>query len=282
MKKYAIIFIFVDKTAHIHNPENKKIEFERLTRKYLFICMTNSFFNFMKTKFLKVIADLKFAISLLILIIIVIILGSIIEQDKPIEYYQQNYPENKLFFGLLNWKFIEKIGIDHLYKTSWFIFLLGIFGLSLIACTFSQQFPIVIFSRRCYFRELKIFDITTSINYLKNGKFLNNLISQGYLTYQQKTNLYSTKGLVGRIAPIFVHLSIILVLVGSIISALFGFNVQELIAKSEIIHIQNVVNSGPFSKFSQEIIRVNDFWINYYKTDKTKQFYSNISILRKY
>jgi len=213
------------------------------------------------------------------LIIIVIILGSIIEQDKPIEYYQQNYPENKLFFGLLNWKFIEKIGIDHLYKTSWFIFLLGIFGLSLIACTFSQQFPIVIFSRRCYFRELKIFDITTSINYLKNGKFLNNLISQGYLTYQQKTNLYSTKGLVGRIAPIFVHLSIILVLVGSIISALFGFNVQELIAKSEIIHIQNVVNSGPFSKFSQEIIRVNDFWINYYKTDKTKQFYSNISIL---
>jgi cytochrome c biogenesis protein len=73
----------------------------------------------MKIKILRILADLKFAISLLIIIIIVITLGSVIEQDKPLEFYQQNYPENKLVFGLLNWKIIQKIGIDHLYKTIW-------------------------------------------------------------------------------------------------------------------------------------------------------------------
>jgi cytochrome c biogenesis protein len=234
----------------------------------------------MKTKILKMIANLKFAIILLLLITIVIVIGSIIEQDKPLEFYQQNYPEKESIFGFLNWKFIQITGIDHLYRTAWFISLLIIFGASLISCTFLQQFPIVKFSRRCNFNISKITDIETSINYSNNGKFLNKIISNGYFTYQQKTNLYSIKGLLGRISPIFVHLSILLILFGSIISALGGFNIQELVPKSEVIHLQNIIISGPLSKFSQEPIRVNDFWINYYKENKKiKQFYSNISIL---
>jgi cytochrome c biogenesis protein len=233
----------------------------------------------MKIKILRILADLKFAISLLIIIIIVITLGSVIEQDKPLEFYQQNYPENKLVFGLLNWKIIQKIGIDHLYKTIWFISLLIIFGVSLITCTVFQQFPIVKFSKRCNFNLLKNSNITTSLNYLNNGKFLTKIICSGYFSYQQKMNLYSIKGILGRISPIFVHISIIIILFGSILSAFTGFNVQELIPKSEIVHIQNVINSGPLTKISQQAIRLNDFWISYYSNNNIKQFYSNISIL---
>jgi len=108
---------------------------------------------------------------------------------------------------------------------------------------------------------------------------INKIINQGYYIYQQKTNFYATKGIIGRVAPVFVHLSILLILFGSIIAALCGFNAQELIPKSEIIHIQNTVIAAPLSRFSQQSIRVNDFWINYYKDSKIKQFYSNISIL---
>lgn len=230
-------------------------------------------------KILRVIADLKFAISLLVIISLTITIGSIIEQDQTLEYYKENYPEFRPFFGFLTWKFIDFTGIDHLYRTIWFIVLLIIFGTSLITCTFLQQFPTLKFSRRCNFFFTKKLDVETLINQENIGKFINKIINHGYYIYQQKTNFYAIKGLIGRVAPVFVHLSILLILFGSIIAALCGFNAQELIPKSEIIHVQNTVIAGPLSSFSQQSIRVNDFWINYYKDSKIKQFYSNISIL---
>lgn len=236
----------------------------------------------MVIKILRIIGNLKFAITLLITIAIIIALGSIIEQDKPTEFYQQIYSDTTPLFGFLTWKFIQFIGIDHLYRTFWFICILLLFATSLLTCTFLQQFPVLKFSRRCNFLQSKFFNIETFIKPERLGKFLNKLLFEGYFVYQQKTNFYASKGLIGRVAPIFVHLSIIVILFGSIIGAICGFSVEELIPKSEIFHSQNTVFSGPLSNFSQQPIRINDFWINYYKDNKIKQFYSNISILDEF
>jgi cytochrome c biogenesis protein len=103
--------------------------------------------------------------------------------------------------------------------------------------------------------------------------------NRGYFVFQQKANFYATKGLIGKVAPLFVHLSLILILFGSILDSVSNFNAQELITRSEIFHVQNSVSSGVFTSFFQQPLRVNDFWINYYKDSKIKQFYSNISIL---
>ena len=54
-------------------------------------------------KVLRVIADLKFAISLLVIISVTITIGSIIEQDQTLEYYKENYPEIRPLFGFLTW-----------------------------------------------------------------------------------------------------------------------------------------------------------------------------------
>jgi cytochrome c biogenesis protein len=233
-------------------------------------------------RILKIIANLKVAIVLLLTIAIIITIGSIIEQDKPLEFYQQNYPIETSLYGFINWKFIQFTGIDHIYKTFWFFGLLVLFGTSLITCTFLQQFPILKFSRRCNFLKAKILGIETLIKQENIGIFLNKIIINGYFVFQQKKNFYAIKGLIGRIAPVFVHLSIIMILFGAIIAAVCGFNAQELIPKSEIFHLQNTVISGPLSNFSQQPVRVNDFWINYYRENKIKQFYSDISILNEH
>ena len=102
-------------------------------------------------KILRVVANLKFAISLLVIISLTITIGSVIEQDQTLEYYKENYPKIKPLFGFLTWEFINYTGIDHLYRTNWFIGLLLIFGTSLLSCTFLQQFPTLKFSRRCNF-----------------------------------------------------------------------------------------------------------------------------------
>lgn len=67
---------------------------------------------------------------------------------------------------------------------------------------------------------------------------------------------------------------------GSSIGAFGGYLAQELIPRGEIFHVQNLVKSGNFGHVPQAITwRVNDFWITYTKELKTKQFYSDLSLL---
>ena len=55
--------------------------------------------TFNKTKIFKKLANLQFAIGLLITIGFLIAIGTIIEQDQTLSFYKENYPENNPIFG---------------------------------------------------------------------------------------------------------------------------------------------------------------------------------------
>ena len=93
--------------------------------------------------------------------------------------------------------------------------------------------------------------------------------------------MYCYKGLIGRIAPIIVHFSMILILLGTIIGSLFGFKAQEIIPKTETFHIQNIVTTGPLTFIPKTSARINDFWITYTKKKTISQFYSDLSVLNQ-
>ena len=90
----------------------------------------------MKQKFFRSVADLRFAIAILLIIACFSIIGTIIEQDQSIETYKLNYPITNPVLGFLSWNIILKFGFDHVYKTWWFISFLITFGTSLLSCTF--------------------------------------------------------------------------------------------------------------------------------------------------
>jgi cytochrome c biogenesis protein len=237
----------------------------------------------MKQKIFRIVADLRFSIFILLLISLFSIIGTIIEQDQSIESYKLNYPLTNPIFGFLTWDQILKFGLDHVYKTWWFFTLIFLFGLSLITCTSLQQLPSLKIARRCqFFRKpgqfyrLKIFTTLTNFSF---NKILLRIKYDKYSIFQQKNIVYCYKGLIGRIAPILVHLSMILILLGTIIGSLFGFKAQEIVPKTEIFHIQNIINSGQLSRIPKISTRVNDFWITYTKNLNISQFYSDLSIL---
>nr|YP_002327554.1 c-type cytochrome biogenensis protein [Vaucheria litorea]ACF70971.1 YCF44Res protein [Vaucheria litorea] len=237
-------------------------------------------FIYMK-KFIKYFANLKFAIFLLLLIAFFSSLGSIIEQDKSIEFYKNTY--KSLFFNKPIWTYFDYLGLTHIYSCWWFYFLLLIFGITLLSCTFFQQFPVLKFARRYYFYTYK--SQFNKLNYKFNFKLFYSsqlcyqLINNNYSICQRQTGFYGYKGLIGRIGPVIVHLSIILILIGSILGAVEGFTAQEFIPKSEIFHIQNLVKIGNLAKVRQQTFRINEFWINFNKLGLIKQFYTDISIL---
>jgi cytochrome c biogenesis protein len=237
----------------------------------------------MKQKIFRVVADLRFSIFILLLISFFSIIGTIIEQDQSIETYKLNYPLTNPVFGFLTWDYIIQFGLDHVYKTLWFYTLIFLFGLSLISCTFLQQLPSLKIARRCqFFRTTGQFSrlkISTILNNFSLNKILSKIKQEKYSIFQQKNIIYCYKGLIGRIAPIIVHFSMILVLVGTIIGSLFGFKAQEIVPKTENFHIQNVINNGQFTVIPNTSARINDFWITYTKSRTISQFYSDISIL---
>jgi len=237
----------------------------------------------MKTKILKIIANLNFSIILLLIISLVSIVGTVIEQDQNIEFYKLNYPLTNQLFGFLSWNIILKLELDHIYKTWWFISLIFIFGVSLSTCSVLQQLPAFRIARRCQFlrtifqfQQLKIY---RSLKQSNISKLVFKLKTNNYSIFQQKNLIYCYQGLVGRIAPILVHFSMITVLVGTVIGSLLGFNGQESIPKTETFHIQNIFSSGKLTKFPILSSRINDFWILYKDQNTIDQFYSNISIL---
>jgi cytochrome c biogenesis protein len=237
----------------------------------------------MRQKIFRLFADLRFSIFTLLLISGCSIIGTVIEQDQSIETYKINYPLNNPVFGFLSWDRILYFGLDHVYQTWWFLSLIFLFGCSLVLCSFLQQLPSLKIARRCqFFRtngafyKLNNYTILTKPSF---SKILAGIKMENYSIFQQKNIVYSYKGLIGRIAPIIVHFSMILVLVGLIISSLFGFKAQEIVPKTENFHIQNILSNGRLTIIPQNSARVNDFWITYTKNKTVSQFYSDISIL---
>lgn len=240
----------------------------------------------MKQSLFKAFADLRFAITVLLIIACSSIIGTIIEQDQSIETYKLNYPLTNKVLGFLSWDIIIRFGFDHVYKTWWFLLLILVFGTSLLICTFLQQLPSLKIARRCqFFRTTDQFcklKISKKLEISSLNQLLFRIKENQYSIYQQKNIIYCYKGLIGRIAPLIVHFSMILVLLGSIIGSLGGFKAQEIIPKTETFHIQNILSNGQLTLIPRTSARVNDFWITYNKQRTINQFYSDLSFLNDY
>ena len=240
--------------------------------------------NFNKLKFLKKLANLQLAIVLLILIGCMIAIGTIIEQEQSLNFYKENYSEVNLFGGLSMGTIITSLGLNRVYTTVWFIGVVFLFGSSLLACTFTTQWPLV--------KTFKLWKFVNSPKQYKNFKLkhdfklgITNVIAYNcndnkYHFFRQKNKNYAYSGLLGRIAPIVVHASIIILLIGSTFGNFTGYTAQELVPRGETFHIQNLTKFGEWNLIPQGFdFRVNNFWITYTPKLKIDQFYSDLSIL---
>lgn len=228
--------------------------------------------------------NLQFAIVLLLLIASFSSIGTFIEQSKDVAFYELNYPNVKPLFGFIDAKLIFLLGLDHVYSTWWFVVNVFLFVISLFSCTLIRQLPSLKFSRlwRFYdtYNSMKNFNVKITLSHASLNKLAFQLKNNNYNVVQEGRFIYAYKGLIGRISPIIVHASIILILFGSVIGSASGFMTQELVPTNNLFHLRNIVNSGPFSFVPQNIEGyVKDFKIAYSDEGIIDQFYSDLSIL---
>ncbi|KAB8330939.1 cytochrome c biogenesis protein [Scytonema tolypothrichoides VB-61278] len=246
----------------------------------------SAFGQLLRQELLPVLTDLRLAIVMLLIIAIFSVTGTVIEQGQSIAFYQANYPEHPALFGFLTWKVLLTLGLDHVYRTWWFLALLIFFGTSLTACTFTRQLPALKAARRWkFYDEPRQFQKLALSAELDNGSVnsLTQLLqNQRYKVFQEKDDsLYARKGMIGRIGPIVVHIGIVTILLGSIWGAMTGFVAQEMVTSGNTFQVKNIIDAGPWATALPKdwSVRVNRFWIDYTSSGGIDQFYSDMSVL---
>jgi cytochrome c biogenesis protein len=239
-----------------------------------------------RQELLPILTDLRLAIVMLLVIASFSILGTVIEQGQSLAFYQSNYPEHPALFGFLTWKVILFIGLDHVYRTWWFLALLILFGTSLVACTFTRQLPSLKSARKWKFYEkpqqFQKLALSAEFDNASLNLLPDILKNQKYKVFQQDNTIYARKGIVGRVGPIIVHIGIVVTLLGSIFGAMTGFVAQEMVPSGETFQVKNIIDAGPWalSQVPKDwSVHVDRFWIDYTPRGGIDQFYSKMSVL---
>ncbi len=245
--------------------------------------------RYFKRELLPLLADLRLAIALLLVIAVTSITGTVIEQGESLAFYQTNYPSDPALFGFLDWRVILVSGLDHVYRTWWYLAILIVFGASLTACTFTRQItalrwfsrPWNFYSQPRQFNKLALSGELTQGNLEAISPLLE---KRGYKVFTRDRTLYAQKGVAGRIGPIVVHASMLIILAGAIYGSMTGFFAQEIVPSGQVFQIRNIFDAGPWAEAQVPkdwAVRVNDFWIDYTPEGVIDQFYSDLSVINE-
>ena len=228
-------------------------------------------------------ADMRVAIFIVSILVILSIIGSVVDQGESTPVQLTSSFDESILPKETIIKSFQSYPIFSSFIFRGFAFL---FGVSLLACTYLQQLPSYDICRGVNFFKRSSIPFKPDLDSNLSAQHLRSLIKKlfetNYSLFQKRNWFYAYQGLAGRFGPIIVHFSIICILIGSLVSALFGFNVQELVPKGEIVYLQNLPSPATLDYLPLFPIRINDFWITYQQTGITHQFYSNISILSEF
>nr|BDA98218.1 c-type cytochrome biogenensis protein [Rhodomonas sp. NIES-1006] len=235
-------------------------------------------------KSVNILGNLKLAIVLLLILALFSAFGTVIEQNQNIAFYEANYPNSAPLFGIINANVILLLGLNNVYQTWWFTILILLLAISLFSCTLARQLPSLKMARLWQFytkdKSLKKFSLNFHLTKTSLSKLAFTLKANNYNVVQQGNLLYAYKGLPGKIGPIVVHASLIMILFGALLGNFSGFVSQELVPLGGVFHVQNVISSGSLSYIPQDFEGyVKDFKIAYNNEGSIDQFYSDLAIL---
>ena len=196
----------------------------------------------------KFFSSVKLAVVLLIILAIVSVIGTVIQQNEAPEKYLQEYSQSAVTL-------FEFLGFFDMYHTWWFVLLLFMFTANLTVCTL-ERFP---HSMRIITAPLKPIDDDSlkAVAFKKEFTFKGGMdkaeeravkVLRGhrYRFIESKgpesSQFMTQKGVYSRLGVYITHTSIILIFTGALIGSFFGFkaflNLPEGSA-SKVVYLRN-------------------------------------------
>lgn len=196
----------------------------------------------------KFFSSVKLAVVLLIILAIVSVVGTVIQQNESPEKYLQEYSQSTV-------QLLELLGFFDLYHTWWFVLLLFLFTANLTVCTLDRlphTLKIIAAPLKPIDDEgLKAVPFKKEISF-KGGmdkakeRAANALSSRRYRFIESKDSenlqLLTQKGVYSRLGVYITHISILLIFTGALIGSFFGFKAFLNLAegrKSGVVYLRN-------------------------------------------
>ncbi len=237
--------------------------------------------------------SIKLTIFLLILLAILSIIGTIIQQNEAPSEYLQRYGT-----GLYN--VLDFFSLFDMYHSWWFSTILLFLVINLIACSINR-FPGTwrqIFHRSDskvlkdsmiktlpYLERVDISNLKEILNEHEISSILKKGIrSPDRVETDSAITFYSEKGRFSRFGVYLTHLSIIIILIGGLIGSLYGFRGFVNILEGESVdQIYLKVKGEEISKPVGFSIRCDEFKITYYdlsgKDRYVKEYASDLTVI---
>lgn len=188
-------------------------------------------------------------------------------------------------------RLIEFLGLNDLYHTGWFRFLLLLLAINLITCTLRRlpktvsqlksREDSIIPEKLTKFNQHRVFEVNASVDQLKPR--LQDLIADEFAPIQPVENSAVFAGVVeigrwSRWMVYLVHLSVLLILIGALTGSLAGFKGFMNIAEgdtSQEVHLYrgNRTITLPFK------VRCDDFEVSFYDTGAPKEYRSDLTVI---
>lgn len=238
-----------------------------------------------KKGFVRFLCSLKLTITLLILLAVVSIFGTVIPQRLPESEYLKHYSE-----GLF--RFLNLLGIFDLYHAWWFQFLLVLLIANLISCSL-ERFPKAwrfISNPKKWLvpGEANNYPLNDSFKLQGNRFSLTKIegVIDALLKHAERTEnenmvvLFSEQGRISRLGVYITHLSVIIIILGALIGSAFGFegfvNLLEGTA-TNIVYLRDGKNTPKRLDFT---VRCDNFDISLYPNGMVKEYTNYLSILK--
>ena len=234
----------------------------------------------------KFFTSVKLTIVLLLTLAATSIIGTLIPQNEsPARYVQA--------FGEPLYRLFDILDLFDMYHSWWFQLLVLLLTLNVVICSLdrlSATWKIVFVKNPRFnltrFRGLKN---KVQLNHPQTADTVINTIepilarSFGYLRQEKTDNgfvFFAEKWRWTRLGVYVVHTSVVLLLIGSLIGSLFGFEGYVNIAEGEVAGTIQLRNTNRPIPLGFEI-RCDDFNVSFYNTGMPKEFRSSLTILEQ-
>lgn len=222
----------------------------------------------------KFFQSIKLAIFLIIIITAASILGTLIPQQRPLAEYVSHYGQLAQLFS--------KLQFTNLYHSWWYIALLFLLTVNITICSLSRLSP----KLRKAFHPHLAFESKTLLALKVNNRFhkktgvtstveglKKELVSRHYRIKEQdkenKKYLYARKKILGWFGSDILHLGLLIILLGGIISGLIGFRTTLNLMEGQSLQVPN----------ADFMLKLDKFQTDYYPDGAVKDWKSTLFIL---
>ncbi len=236
-------------------------------------------------------ASVKLTVLVLLTIAASAVIGTLIPQGRPDEFYHLLF--SRVRFGEELFFLAQHLDLFNMYYSLWFRALILVLALNILVCSLERlqtvwkivfpqkrSFSAGAFSSSMAAPPIRVRASAAQLKGIYQTTFSRMFRKIHLETTEDGFCLFSEKGRWTRLGVYGVHCSVLILLAGTLIGSLCGFDGYVNIPEGETVHTI-FLNKGGATRSLDFGVRCDDFTVRFYESGRPKEYRSTISLVKE-